>query len=175
MRLSATVLVVLALMVAGCGATTSKTVLVNVPTATRTSGSGDTETIVTTATGASTTTPVTVHLTSFRTPSKNIGCVMLDNTARCDIAERSWAPPPRPPSCSKEVDFGQGLLIAASGAGHFVCAGDTALDPTGTPLAYGTASVEGGLSCASAITGVTCSNLADGHGFFISRQGYKVF
>jgi len=116
-----------------------------------------------------------VHLTTFRSPTGNIGCVMLDGTARCDILQRSWKPPPHPASCSHEVDFGQGLVVGHSGKGTFVCAGDTALDPGGTPLRYGDASVEGDFACVSAFTGMTCRDLSDGHGFFISRERYRIF
>lgn len=116
-----------------------------------------------------------LHLTTFRSPTGNIGCVMLDGAARCDISQRSWKAPPHPASCSHEVDFGQGLEVGGSGMGGFVCAGDTALDPGGTPLRYGDASVEGDFACTSTFTGMTCTNLNDGHGFFISRQSYRVF
>lgn len=115
-----------------------------------------------------------VHLTTFRSPTGNIGCVMLDGTARCDILRRVWKPPPRPASCSKEVDFGQGLEVGRSRKGTFVCAGDTALDPISSPLRHGEASEEGGFLCASVSQGMFC-DAPDGHGFFISRQRYRVF
>jgi hypothetical protein len=187
MKLPATLLpaIVVVLTLAACGSTTT-TVTVTTSSPARTTGAATenstgtastptTTTLSFTATAGTPTPAATVHLTTFRTPSKNIGCVMLDSTARCDISQRAWAPPPRPASCPKEVDFGQGLLLQSSGAGMFVCAGDTALDPTGAPLAYGTASVEGNLTCVSETGGVTCTNSADRHGFFISRQFYRVF
>jgi hypothetical protein len=117
----------------------------------------------------------TVHLSTFRSPSGIIGCVLLDGTARCDISRRDWSPPPRPSSCPKVVDFGQGLEVGRSGPGRFVCAGDTALDPTGTPLAYNTASRFGGFTCVSRSTGTTCTDPGTGHGFFISIQSYRAF
>lgn len=117
----------------------------------------------------------TVHLSNFRSPTGNIGCVLLDGIARCDINKRDWMPPPRPASCPREVDFGQGLEMQGSGRGQFVCAGDTALDPTATPLAYGTASQFGAFTCISRSTGMTCTNPATGHGFFISIQSYRTF
>jgi hypothetical protein len=101
--------------------------------------------------------------------------VMLDGFVRCDIAQRSWKPPPHPASCSHEVDFGQGLEVGQSGTAVFVCAGDTTLNPDAKGLPYGTASVEGKLTCISAFTGMTCADLSTGHGFFISRQRYGVF
>ena len=145
--------------------------------ATPTTAATTTETTPTS--GATTTTALsptsTVHLTNFRSPTGNIGCVILDGTARCDIAKRLWKPPTRPAACPREVDFGQGVEVDSSGEGHLVCAGDAALDPTATPLAYGDGSVEGSFTCVSAITGMTCINRADRHGFFISRESYRIF
>jgi hypothetical protein len=115
-----------------------------------------------------------VHLQSFRSPTGNIGCVMFEGGARCDISKREWAPPPRPSSCPEQVDFGQGLAVEHTGRASIVCAGDTALDPSATELAYGEASELGGTQCISASAGITCANHS-GHGFFISIQSYKLF
>jgi hypothetical protein len=115
-----------------------------------------------------------VHLQSFRSPSGNIGCIMFEGGARCDIRKREWAPPARPSSCSEQVDFGQGLAVGHDGAASFVCAGDTALDPAATALGYGEASEMGGTVCISRTEGITCANHS-GHGFFISIQSYKLF
>ena len=116
-----------------------------------------------------------LHLRTFRTPSGNIGCAMFEGTARCDIRKRDWKPLPRPASCSREVGYGQGLEVPAGGAqARFVCAGDTALNPDASSLAYGAASRVGTSECISRTDGVTCVNQA-GHGFFISVQSYQVF
>lgn len=115
-----------------------------------------------------------VELGSFRSPTSNIGCVMLGGVARCDIAKRNWQPPSRPKSCPEMVDFGQGLQIGGTGTAAFVCAGDTALNSQGNVLAYGSSSKIGALTCESARAGVTCRR-ADGHGFFISIQSYRLF
>jgi hypothetical protein len=77
-------------------------------------------------------------------------------------------------ACSQEVGYGQGLEVPAGGEAGFVCAGDTALDPTASSLAYGTASRVGGSECISRTDGITCVDWA-GHGFFISIQSYQVF
>jgi uncharacterized protein DUF6636 len=155
-----------------CGSGATKTVTVVTRTVTRqqttpAAGAG-------TATAA-TAAPAPVHIGFFRTPTGNIGCAVADGTARCDIRQRDWSPPPRPASCPNIVDFGQGLIVGQSGPGRFVCAGDTALDPGGPPVAYGQVSQVGNFTCASRISGVTCRNTATGHGFQISRQGYEVF
>jgi hypothetical protein len=115
-----------------------------------------------------------VHLQTFRSPSGNIGCAMFEGGARCDIKKREWSPPPHPPSCSEEVDFGQGLNVAHDGKASFVCAGDTTLDPSAKVLGYGEASELGGTICMSRSAGITCANHS-GHGFFISIQSYKIF
>jgi hypothetical protein len=115
-----------------------------------------------------------VHLQSFRSPSGNIGCVMFEGGARCDIRKREWSPPSRPASCPEQVDFGQGLSVEHTGEASVVCAGDTALDPGATGLGYGEASELGGTQCISRSEGITCANHS-GHGFFISTQSYKLF
>ena len=115
-----------------------------------------------------------VHLQSFRSPSGNIGCIMFEGGARCDIRKRDWSPPSRPASCPEQVDFGQGLTVAHTGKASFVCAGDTALNPSAPQLAYGEASELGGTQCISSSDGITCANHS-GHGFFVSIQSYKLF
>ena len=99
--------------------------------------------------------------------------MLVGGFARCDIANRSWTPPPKPASCP--LDYGQGVEVGRSGSGHLVCAGDTALNAQATPLGYGQASRVGPISCVSATTGMTCTNTGNGHGFFISDQSYRTF
>jgi hypothetical protein len=115
-----------------------------------------------------------VHLKTFRSPSGNIGCALYEGGARCDIRKRDWSPPPRPAKCPKQTGYGQGVEVAHAGEASFVCAGDTALDPTSSSLSYGTASEVGGSECISRKNGVTCVNRA-GHGFFLSIQSYQIF
>jgi hypothetical protein len=178
----ALVVAVLATVVAGCGASATRTVTVTTPTASpaTTPATSTTSSAVGIATAPSPTKAtqppaVTVHLSTFRSPSANIGCIIISGGARCDIAKRSWSPPPRPAFCSTVVDFGQGLAVNPSGSGRFVCAGDTALNPQATPLPYGTRSQIGSIACTSSTDGITCTNTNTGHGFFIAVQGYRVF
>jgi hypothetical protein len=115
---------------------------------------------------------VAASLVGFQSPSKNIGCILDDSFARCDIRKRDWSPPRKPSSCGE--DYGQGLSIARNGSrGRFVCAGDTALG-SGKVLAYGRSIRRGKITCTSRESGVTCKN-ARGHGFRISRGSYRVF
>ena len=112
-------------------------------------------------------------IVGFTSPSGNIGCMLGDGMVRCDIAERDWAPPPRPADCPDFTDFGQGITLSSTGPASFVCAGDTALGG-GPALAYGQFQAGGGLSCTSEPAGMRCSN-SDGHGFTLARQGYTLF
>lgn len=165
-----------ALLAAGCGGGSSTTTVIE-KTVTETNGeevtvpNGDeTEAGEEGGGGAE-----TVHLSSFQTPSGNIGCVLLGGTARCDISKRTWKPPARPNGCPEQVDFGQGLQVGRTDeSGSFVCAGDTAMNPEAAKLAYGTDDRFGGFLCDSSTSGVTCMN-AGGHGFFISIQAYRTF
>ncbi|HEY1834972.1 MAG TPA: DUF6636 domain-containing protein [Solirubrobacteraceae bacterium] len=117
-----------------------------------------------------------IHESAFQTPSGNIGCQLIDGLARCDIEKRSWSPPPRPASCPNVVDFGQGLEVSAEGtAAGFVCAGDTARDPSSPKLAYGTGTQVGDFLCVSEEDGLSCRDTESGHGFFISIQSYRTF
>ena len=116
--------------------------------------------------------PEAEALTSFSSPSGNIGCVMDPKYVRCDIAERSWEPPHPPPGCP--TDFGQGLEISGRGHAALVCAGDTALGGEAT-LDYGTSSEVGPYACTSEEEGMTCEDSRTGHGFFLSKQGYDAY
>jgi hypothetical protein len=109
----------------------------------------------------------------FQSPSKNIGCEITKSIARCDIKHRTWSPPPAPSSC--QLDWGQGLEVDRHGKGHFVCAGDTALDPTAPKLAYGHVLRDGIIRCKSKTTGMTCRNTRTGHGFTLSKESYRRF
>jgi len=109
----------------------------------------------------------------FTSPSGNIGCLLIDDLLRCDIAARDWSPPPRPADCPDVIGYGQGILLHPYGPASFVCAGDTTMG-FGSVLPYGQYQAGGGMSCNSEPSGMRCSN-SDGHGFTISRQAYTLF
>ena len=176
----AALLLVLAVLVAGCGGGTTtvvRTVTEKVPVEVKGSAGQETaaqrEAAEKKAEEAQQPSRI-VHLKTFRSPSGNIGCVLNGGGARCDIRKRDWSPPPRPAKCPQQVDYGQGVEVDRRGQAEFVCAGDTALDPSSSSLSYGTASEVGGSECISRKNGVTCVNQA-GHGFFVSVQSYQVF
>ena len=181
MRARALVLLVVpALWLAACGGGGDKTVVKTV-TAPPTQPTTAPPTTPTTPTTPPQTTPPTsptpplnvVHRQFFRSPSRNIGCVIAGGAARCDIRNRDWEPPPKPPDC--QLDYGQGIAIGSSFRAEFVCAGDTALDPSFRPLAYGDDSQVGHFRCSSREDGVTCTNTNTNHGFFLARDRYRLF
>jgi hypothetical protein len=110
-------------------------------------------------------------LVMFSSPSKNIACAMEAGYARCDIAQRTWAPPPKPASC--DVDYGNGLDLSKGRAG-ISCAGDTMLGQDRI-LGYGQAIRVGSAVCASSAAGMRCADVTSGHGFVLAKEGYQIF
>lgn len=43
--------------------------------------------------------------TGFTSPSGNIGCMIDPSSARCDITDRDWVPPPRPADCPSATGY----------------------------------------------------------------------
>ena len=187
-------LIVIVLLVGptvGCGAdggdesatTTTAESTTTATDATTTTGSTETTSTASTTTtpaSSSTTTattttspPTTVTgLTSFRSPSGNIGCYIDQQGARCDIGDRTWQPPPKPADCP--VDWGQGIELGSDGGARFICAGDTALDPTAMVLDYGRSIAAGAVVCTSQRDGMACRHTASDHGFRLARDSYEI-
>jgi hypothetical protein len=123
--------------------------------------------------------PAKAVIREFRTPSGNIGCVFssgLDGaaapTVRCDIRSRLRPAPKQPANCP--LDYGDSVQVERSGHAILVCHGDTAIDPHARVLAYGHQFRRDGITCVSQTAGLTCTN-ASGHGYFLSRQSWRVF
>ena len=113
------------------------------------------------------------EVTSFTSPSGNIGCYIEPGRARCDIRERNWTPPPKAASCPDFMGWGQGLELSTGEPAGVVCAGDTALT-NGNPLAYGDTIVGGSIECTSLPSGMSCWDTQYGGEFTLSRQGYQL-
>lgn len=110
-------------------------------------------------------------LTSFQTPSRNIGCVVASNTLRCDIATTSVRPPKRPASC--DLDFGNAFAMNTRARPRRLCAGDTALG-SGPVLAYGRTRRIGVFACTSKVSGLTCTN-RNRHGWTLAKSSIRLF
>ena len=115
----------------------------------------------------------------FKMPSNNVYCIIEDADSgqpmdlRCDLQQMSTRPPPPPRDCP--LSWGDAFSITPGGArGQLVCHGDTTKNDDLPTLAYGAVWNHAGFSCASKMTGVTCTN-ARGHGFSLSREAQKVF
>ena len=117
--------------------------------------------------------PPVYEFTEFRSPSSNVVCYIDVDYLRCDIAEANWSPPPRPGGLRVRLRAGHHPL--PGGSAEFVCAGDTALAPDGSPLPYGESIAAGPLRCDSAEPGITCRDTETGQGFSISREAYQLF
>jgi hypothetical protein len=108
----------------------------------------------------------------FESPSHNIGCVMYEQGARCDILHHSWPLPKKPKSC--EFDYGGSVFIGDRGRGEFGCVSDSAFS-VGSVLPYGESIRKGRFVCTSEEVGVRCRNRRNRHGFLLSRQRVRLF
>jgi hypothetical protein len=117
--------------------------------------------------------PDDLSLESFTSPSANIGCRLEAANARCDVGEHVYTSGAKPSNC--EQDWGDSLQVSDRGGVEWVCHGDTVIDKGAQALPYGKRSRQGSIVCASADTGMTCTETRSGHGFLISRERYRIF
>jgi len=116
----------------------------------------------------------------FKTPSNNIFCIIEpadesqpDSDLRCDIQQMSSKPRPIPKDCP--LSWGDAFSIGQnSNSSIRLCHGDTTRNDELMVLPYGSEWNQGGFSCKSQTSGLTCVN-RKGHGFMISRAVQKVF
>lgn len=108
----------------------------------------------------------------FESPTRNIGCIMFEQGARCDILRHSWPLPKKPKTC--EFDYGGSLFVGNQGRASYGCVSDSAFG-AGPVLSYRESVRKGRFRCTSEEIGVRCVNLRDGHGFLLSRQRVRLF
>lgn len=106
----------------------------------------------------------------FSSPTGNIGCVLAATGARCDVRDRDWQLPPRPPGCT--LAWGQGVVLRPAEAGY-ACGGDSVLGAA-TVLEYGASAQRGTVRCASSPAGLRCEDTSTGHGFSVARAGAEL-
>jgi hypothetical protein len=126
----------------------------------------------------------TTRIGAFKTPSGNIVCgytIGRDGTASMECGIKSGLkPPPKRIHCEAGDPNDKRVSLRATGrAAPVLCAGDPGpllpqIDARARVLAYGTTIRFGGIRCSSAITGLTCRNRS-GHGFFLSRERWRMF
>jgi hypothetical protein len=115
--------------------------------------------------------PAAQALTSFTTPSKNIGCIGDKTRLRCDIAKTTVKAPPKPLTC--DFDWGNAFELLPRFVAHRVCVSDSALGSRRV-LGYGKRLRIGPFLCTSRKAGLTCASRA-GHGVFLSRNKITLY
>jgi hypothetical protein len=122
------------------------------------------------------------RLPGFRSPSGNISCLFLGGTPTllCKIAHADYAKQLQDRCMGPNgagVDW-HGFELSAARKGTIVCSGGALYPGTDRPsyvtLPYGKTWRQKMFSCSSRVTGVNCSN-PNGHGFFLSRQTWRVW
>jgi hypothetical protein len=105
----------------------------------------------------------------FDSPSQNIECAILNDgsySATCVIARYYWDEPG--PDCTN----GAIVQVDSYGTPSFVGCANSPVYPNGRVLAYGYSLTNGQFTCASADTGVSCTNSGTGSGFTLSREAF---
>jgi hypothetical protein len=122
-------------------------------------------------------------LPGFRSPSKNITCLLQTDKPEfvtCGVAQADYATKLRHHCAAPPIGVDwAGFSLGQTGKGEVECTGGTLYDPgTEHPhyvvLAYGATWKQGGFTCSSKTTGVTCTN-GHGHGIFLSRASYRTW
>ncbi len=123
------------------------------------------------------------RLPGFRSPSGNISCLFLGGTPAtllCKIAHADYAKQLEDRCMGPSgagVDW-HGFALSAARKGTIVCSGGALYPGTDRPsyvtLPYGKTWRQKWFSCSSRVIGVNCSN-PNGHGFFLSRQTWRVW
>jgi hypothetical protein len=112
----------------------------------------------------------------FATPSGNIKCFAAaynGESVECIIGS-GLVPVPTSPPCDLDRP---GLVVGASGSATPSCRGDptpAVLDRRIPALPYDDVWEGFGVYCISQTSRLTCVN-GDGHGFFLSRERWKLF
>ena len=92
---------------------------------------------------------------------------------RCDIAQFSYTPPPRPESC--EFDWGGAFAIEPDASVRFLCVSDTTLSPDHPKPAAGTSVAIGHSVCAVEAESIDCTVDQTDGGLMLSPNLYGVY
>lgn len=108
---------------------------------------------------------------AFQTPSGNVHCLWHGDLLRCDVLERSYAPPP-----VQDCPGGWrgNLGLRAAGGPMLMCGVASVRDDEAFVLFYGARWLGPGITCDSDEAGLRCTNRA-GHGFQASRGRLALF
>lgn len=110
--------------------------------------------------------------TRFMVPGGNLGCELSVNGARCDITQRSWAPPAQPNSCTST--YGNAIELGRQGRASFPCGGHSAISSGAEVVPVNWDDKIGHVTCQVRSFGLNCFSTTN-HGFIISRTGYTLY
>jgi hypothetical protein len=100
---------------------------------------------------------------------------MVGDDALCRSYKHRWRAPARPARCDP-LAYGDTLVLLRSGSrSEFLCQGDNTFFGATPVLSYQHAWRYRNTECVSRETGVTCTNIATGHGFFMSLDRFRLF
>ncbi len=111
-----------------------------------------------------------LQLDRINSPSKNIDCVLYEDSVFCSLATQNYASAGIPDCGSMMFNI---YVDGNSQVG--ICNLGDPPSTTPTELAYGQSATNGGVACTSESTGMTCWVAKTGHGFTVSKQGYTKF
>ena len=129
------------------------------------------------ATGVFAASPSPADVFTFETPSENIQCDVGLSAGRSDItctiiSVTNRTTPPKPASC--RADWGHTFFMFDRGPARIECVRTNRSKDAQQRAEYGVTGTFGGFVCASATSGLSCTN-RDGHGFFLSRRAQRIF
>ena len=108
----------------------------------------------------------------FHVPSWGIACALDDAHVECIVLEpTAWKAPPYRKHCDFDHAPEVGLEAGHVGRSFTACRSDSV--GGGRTLAYGHRLQVGNIRCTSERTGLTCVDLASGHGFTVSRESFR--
>lgn len=137
---------------------------------------GSTRTGTTTGTtGTGTTKAGDLSLSSFQLADHSVGCLITDDTVRCDLMVDHTYTPPKNPNPGCQGDYGSSITMPAGKAPFFGCISDTVYDPHAAVLPDGGDTLVGNVMCFADGPTVTCLNMSDAHGFYLGPDAFSVF
>lgn len=114
---------------------------------------------------------------SFQTPSGNIMCWIAENAATCGIVDYTYSERQRPSDCSSD-EWPSTFWLSEGEPASVNCSdsppGTREGLRTHTTLDYGQTKSVGVMTCASEVSGVTCTDTSTGHFFRVSRDSYEL-
>lgn len=108
---------------------------------------------------------------AFSTPSGNVVCITMDGSATCGITEHDWTLPEQ--DCGEVSWVPEYIGVSARGVEKGMCVGGIETPVAAKVLPYGSTLAVDGIECTSAEAGVTCTHVASGHGFRLSRSAVE--